>query len=135
MIDETVIPRRSASLSTCVAISAGTLAESGTRSGTFSALAPGDAGIAHLVAAFRQGLSETGYVEGRNVAIEYRWAEGQYDRLPAMVSELLRRHVAVIAAVSTPSALAQQDDRLLLRRSCSDQIADYTHLGAALQGD
>ena len=61
---------------------------------------------AYLVAAFRQGLSEAGYVEGRNMAIEYRWAEGQYDRLPAMVSELLQRHVAVIACLGTPSALA-----------------------------
>ena len=61
---------------------------------------------AHLVAVFRQSLAEAGYVEGRNLGIEYHFAEDQYDRLPAMVSELLRRHVAVIAALSTPSALA-----------------------------
>jgi len=59
-----------------------------------------------LVAVFRQSLAEAGYVEGRNMGIEYHFAEDQYDRLPAMVSELLRRHVAVIAALSTPSALA-----------------------------
>jgi putative tryptophan/tyrosine transport system substrate-binding protein len=57
---------------------------------------------AHLVAAFRQGLIEAGYIEGRNVLVEYRWAQDQYDRLPALVTELVQRHVAVIA---TPGSI------------------------------
>jgi putative ABC transport system substrate-binding protein len=59
-----------------------------------------------LVAAFRQGLNETGYVEGRNVAIEFRWAEGKYDRLPGFAAELVRLQVSVIAGMSLPAALA-----------------------------
>src|SRR5271168_5308736 len=55
---------------------------------------------------FLQGLKETGYVEGQNVAIEYRWAENQYNRLPALAADLVRRRVAVIVAVADVTALA-----------------------------
>jgi putative ABC transport system substrate-binding protein len=65
--------------------------------GFLGAASPGP--FAPQVAVFRQGLAEAGYVDGRNVTIEYRWAEGQYDRLPAMAAELVHRQVA--ASVST----------------------------------
>jgi putative tryptophan/tyrosine transport system substrate-binding protein len=70
-------------------------------------LAPGSAeSDAYRVIAFRQGLNESGYVEGQHFTIEYRWAEGHYDRLPAMATELVHLQVAMIAATSTPAALA-----------------------------
>jgi putative tryptophan/tyrosine transport system substrate-binding protein len=76
--------------------------------GFLSSRTPGDA--ATVVAAFHQGLAETGYVEGQNLAIEYRWAEGRYDRLPALVADLVGRKVdLIVASGGPPSALAAKN--------------------------
>jgi putative ABC transport system substrate-binding protein len=63
------------------------------------------AGREHLVAAFRQGLKEAGFVEGQNVATEYLWAEGQHDRLPALANDFIQRHVSIIIATGGPTSI------------------------------
>src|SRR5260370_4868569 len=76
--------------------------------GYLNSASPGPA--APYMAAFRQGLSETGYIEGQNLAIEYRWAEGHYDRLPALAADLVDRKVDLIATSGgTPPARAAKD--------------------------
>ena len=73
--------------------------------GVLSSLSASDR--SRIVPSFLQGLREAGYVEDRNLTIQYRWAEGQYDRLPALADDLVRRHVVAIAALSgTPAGLA-----------------------------
>jgi putative ABC transport system substrate-binding protein len=71
--------------------------------GFLNGASPG--GYQQYIAAFREGVKEGGYIEGQNVAIEYRWAEGHYERLPELAADLVRRQVAVLAATSTPANL------------------------------
>jgi putative tryptophan/tyrosine transport system substrate-binding protein len=73
--------------------------------GMLDARSPGTQ-VESLLRAFRQGLKETGYVEGENVAVEYRWAENQMDRLPTLATELVRRRVTLIAAIGPTTAFA-----------------------------
>jgi putative ABC transport system substrate-binding protein len=63
-------------------------------------------GFAYIVDPFRQGLNDAGFVEGKNVAIEYRWADNQQDRLPGLAADLLRRQVAAIVGAGVPAAQA-----------------------------
>ena len=74
-------------------------------------------GRAYLTSAFKQGLSETGYIEGQNASIDYRWAENQYDRLPEIAAELVNRQVAVIVAGPVPAALAAKAATATFRSS------------------
>src|SRR6516164_6980698 len=72
--------------------------------GFLSARSADDDIVKNFTVPFLQGLKETGYIEGQNVAVEYRWAENQNDRLPALAADLVRRRAAVIVAGGTPAA-------------------------------
>ena len=87
-------------------LAAGAQAASLIRIGLLAPASPSEPQVLRLVQAFRQGLRELGYVEGQNIAIEFRWAEGQYDRLPGLAAELVRLNVNVIVAGGPPAIQA-----------------------------
>ena len=86
--------------------------------GVMSGRSPEDS--SYVVAAFRQGLAEAGFVEGQNIAIEFRWVQGDYSRLPALATELVSRKPAVLVAVGGMFRLSQRSRR---RRLCQSSLA------------
>src|SRR6266446_5336551 len=83
----------------------------------------------YAVAAFRKGLGESGYVEGRNVTVEYHWLEGQFDRLPALMADLVRRRMAVIATTATTSGAQAAKAATALKPILFGVPADPVKLG------
>jgi hypothetical protein len=92
--------------------------------------------FAHLMAGLRRGLQETCFVEGRNIAIEYRWAEGQYDRVPALAADLARRQVTVIVTVGgETSAVAAMAATTRTRRSRGSKLGTVPDFSPSVSGN